>query len=192
MRKMKALLPVYCLIGVLLCGAGVLIADAAMQTGQGSFEDLVKRLSVLENRVIALEERVRVLEHPGAVSKEALRDKPIVEIVSPKNGDEVVMNVIVEGVIRVDELAGRQPVLAVHPLQSNLMWIQPAALSVEKHPEGYEFRCRAYCGSAEQGIGEKYEIFLLLPKQGVLKEGDQLDKLPEGVPVSKAVVVTRK
>jgi hypothetical protein len=192
MKKMKTLLPFYCLIGLLLCGAGVLTAETATQKRQTSFEDIVKRLSALENRVNALEERVRTLEQLGAQSKEVPHDKPMLEILSPKNGDEIGMNVLVEGVIRVGELDGRQPVLAVHPLNSNLIWIQPAPISIEKHPEGYEFRCRVYCGSAEMGIGEKYEIFLLLAQQNTLKEGDQLDKLPKNVPVSKAVLVTRK
>lgn len=115
----------------------------------------------------------------------------MIEIIFPQNGDKVSMNVIVEGTVRVDDIAERFPCVVVHPLRTNLIWVQPSPINVEKTSDGYRFRCRVYCGTPEEGIGEKFEIYALLPEKGVLKEGDQLDRLPKDVPVSPSVLVTR-
>lgn len=169
------------------------VSMATSESGQISSADVVSRLLGLEKRVDALEERLDTLEQQAEKKQIVFeKEKPIIEIISPQNGNEVSMNVVVEGIVRVDDIAGRFPCVAVHPLRTNLIWVQPSPTNVEKTSDGYRFRCRVFCGTPVEGIGEKFEIYALLPEKGVLKEGDQLDRLPKDVPVSLSVLVTRK
>ena len=101
------------------------------------------------------------------------------------------MEVVVDCVVRVKDLEGRSPVVLVHPLMTNLLWVQPLPIKIDKTDDGYRFRCIAYCGTAEAGVGEKFELYAVLSKKESLNEGDQLDAIPEGVLASTSVLVTR-
>jgi hypothetical protein len=169
------------------------VTVATSESNQLSFGEVVSRVLGLEKRVDSLEKRLAVLEQEK--EKKSIiseKEKPLIEITSPRNGDEVGMNVIVEGTVHVNDITECFPCIAVHPLRTNLIWIQPPPVNVEKMPDGYRFRCRVFCGTAKEGIGENFEIYALLPEKGALKEGDQLDRLPKDVPVSLSVLVTRK
>jgi hypothetical protein len=175
--------------------AACLVGPAAQgddQTTGTSTTELMQRVAALENRVAALEEQVNALKKGAATSRPAAQPKAVVEITSPLNGEEIGMNVLVEGIIHVDDLGERTLVVAVHPIQTNRLWVQPHPLRIEKVEDGYRFRCRAYCGTQTQGIGEKFELYAMLAKKGAMKEGDQLDGIPKDVEASPSVLVTRK
>lgn len=185
---------IFTLIAVVIT-LGCVIASitwAANESNKLSLAEVVSRLLGLEKRMTAVEKRLDALEPRAEQLQQSPKEKPTIEIVSPKNGETVGMSVIVEGILRVDDLAGRVPMVAIHPLLTNLLWIQPPPLTVEKTEVGYRFRSRAYCGTLQQGIGEQFEIYVLLPQKGALKEGSQLERLPKDVLVSPSVLVTRK
>ena len=176
---------------IVVSGIGYGSCQAAEQTGDMTIADMARKIQALEERIAKLEERLQVLEKDAADQAIAPKEKPVIEIVSPQNSTEVAMEVVVEGVVRVNDLQGRSPVVLVRPLMANLLWVQPLPLMLEKTEDGYRFRCRVYCGTAEAGIGEKYELYAVLPKKDALQEGDQLDAVPDGVLVSTSVLVTR-
>jgi hypothetical protein len=174
--------------GIALVAGVIASSSIGAQSGPPTLEDLAKRVQVLEERVTILEGRLV----PSQSDKEQT-SKPEIEITDPKNGAEIGPGpeVIIEGLVRVNDLGNRWPVVAVHPLLTSIMYVQALPVKVDKTAEGYQFRCRAYCGTLTRGIGEKFEIFALLPAKGTLKEADEFDRLPQGVPVSATVVVTR-
>lgn len=179
-------------IVVVGCTIVLLTGAATDESAQLSLVNMNSRLLDLEKRVITLDKRLKTLEQKvGVVAPNEPAILPVIEILSPQNGEGVSMNVIVEGIVRVDDLEGRFPVIAVHPILTNLIWIQPLPVTVEKTLHGCKFRCRACCGTETQGKGEQFELYALLPQKGTLKEGDVLDKLPNNVPVSPSVLVTR-
>ena len=173
--------------------AGCLIMSAygAAQTGDLTLQEVVRRLLALEDRVNKLEHEVTALRQAQAAAPGAAVEKPIIEITFPKDGAEVGAQPTIQGFIRVDDLAGRHPVICVHPLRTNLIFAQPLPLPPHKTADGYRFQCRVFCGAREAGRGERYEIYALLPKKGALNEGDVMEKLPDGVPVSAPVLVHR-
>jgi hypothetical protein len=167
------------------------VALAATGEGQLSLPEIIKRVLDLEERVARIEKRLDGMEKPGLKPTQTRPSQSVIEILSPQDGDEVGMNVIVTGVVHLDDLAGRFPVVGVHPMLTSMTWIQPIPTKVEKTAEGFRFRTRVYCGTPKQGLGEQFELYALLPEKGALDEGDQLDRLPEDVPVSPSVLVTR-
>ncbi len=179
-----ALVITACLVGPAARGQ-----DQATET---SPTELLQRIAALEKRVAALEEQVSALKKAGPTSRPTAQPKAMIEITSPLNGAEIGMNVLVEGIVHVNDLGDRAVVVGVHPMLTNMIWIQPAPLKVEKTEDGYRFRCRAYCGTQKQGVGEKFELYAMLAKKGAIKEGDQLDGLPKDVEASRSVLVTRK
>jgi hypothetical protein len=183
-----ALLATIVLIGCIV----VSVTWAATGQPELSLREVVTRLLGLEKRVTALEARVKALEQKLAKPLPKPGKKPIIEITSPKNDEQVNVNVYVEGVIWIDEIGELFPLVVVHPLQSNLFWVQQLPSDVEKVPGGFKFRCRVFCGTIEEGKGEKFELFALLAKRGAFVQGDQLQQLPKDVPASPSVVVTRE
>lgn len=184
----------YILLGAMAVAA-CLVGPAAQgqdhATGT-SVTELLQRIAVLEKRVSALEEQVSALKKGTPSSRPTTQPKAMIEITSPLNGTEVGMNVLVEGIIHVQDLGDRAVVVGVHPMLTSMIWIEPPPLKVEKTEDGYRFRCRAYCGTQTQGVGEKFELYAMLAKKGTIKEGDQLDGLPKDVEASPSVLVTRK
>ena len=185
----------WCVLLGAMAVAACLVGPAAqgedLTTGTSTTE-LLQRIAALEMRVAALEEHVAALKKAAPSSRPAAQPKSTVEIISPVNGATVGMNVLVEGIIHVEDMGERTVVVGLHPILTNMIWIQPPPLKVEKVEDGYRFRCRAYCGTQTQGIGEKFELYVMLVKKGTLKEGDQLDGLPKDVETSPSVLVTRK
>jgi hypothetical protein len=121
----------------------------------------------------------------------AQQQKAVIEITSPVSGAEVGMEVVIEGIVRVDDITGQWPVVGVHPMLTSMTWIQSLPVKIDKTEEGYKFRCVAYCGTREQGVGEQFEFYGFLAPKGALKAADQLEALPVGMPVSSSVLVTR-
>ena len=184
---------------VILLGAMAVAACLIGPAAQGedratriTAEELLQRIAALEKRVAALEDQVKELRKSASGSREAVQSKPTIEIISPVNGATSGMTVLVEGIVRIKDIKGRSVVVGVHPMQSNLIWIQPEPKRLEKTKAGYRFRCRAYCGNQTRGIGEKFELYAILVKKGAYKEGDQLERIPKDVEVSPSVLVTRK
>lgn len=184
---------------LVVSGAIVVAACLIGPTAQGgdqatgtSTTELLQRIAALEKRVAALEDQVKALQKSASGTRPGAPPKAIVEITSPANGAAVGMNVLVEGIIHVEDIGGRSVVVGVHPMLTSMIWIQPLPLKLEKTRDGYRFRCRAYCGTQTQGIGEKFELYAMLVKKGALKEGDQLERIPKNVEVSPSVLVTRK
>lgn len=177
----------------ILAFAGCLIMSAygAAQTGDLTLQEVVRRLLALEDRVGKLEQQVTALRQAQAAAPGAAVEKPIIEITSPEDDAEVGAQPTVRGIIRLDGLADRYPVVAVHPLRTNLIWVQSLPLPPHKTKDGYGFQCRVFCGSREAGLGERYEIFAVLVKKGTLKEGDVIEKFPDGASVSAPVLVKR-
>ena len=176
---------------VIISGITGSLCSAGEQAGEVTMADLARRLQALEERLVKLEGRLQALEKEPPAQAKAPEERPVIEIVSPKKDAEVGMVVSVEGIVRLQDLGDRFPVVLQHPIMTNLLWVQPLPVKVEKVAEGYRFRCRAYCGTAQQGIGEKFELYAILPKKGAHNEGDQLDEIPEGVLTSPSVLVTR-
>ena len=177
---------------IVVSGIGYGSCQAAEQTGDMTIADMTRKIQALEERIAKLEERLQAIEKEAAGQAVAPKEKPVIEIVSPQNDAKVGMEVIIEGIVRLKDVEGRTPMILVRPLMANLLWVQPLPLTLEKADDGYRFRCRAYCGTVEAGIGEKFELYaVLLPSKNTIGEGDQLDALPDGVPVSKSVLVTR-
>ncbi|NQT18168.1 MAG: hypothetical protein HQ592_00585 [Planctomycetes bacterium] len=176
---------------VVVAACTVVSIGRAAQKADLSLAEVTGRLLDLEDRVARIEQRLNAAGEAPASDAGVPQNKPVIEITSPKNGSEVGRTVVVEGVVRVNDLAGRSPIVGVHPMLTDLTWIQPEPLKVEKVADGYRFRCRVYCGSKRQGVGEQFELYAFLPKKGTIKEGDVLEKLPEDVPASLSVVVTR-
>ena len=179
-------------IGILaFVGCLIMSTYGSAQTGDLTLQDVVQRLLGLEDRVSKLEHEVAALRQAQAAAPGATAKKPIIEITSPKDGEEVGAQPTVQGIVRVDDLAGQCPVVAVHPLRTNLIWIQALPLPPHKTADGYKFQCRVFCGSREAGRGEQFEIYALLVKKGQLKEGDAIEKFPDGASVSTPVLVKR-
>jgi hypothetical protein len=174
----------------LIACVGLSVASAA-QDGELSLQALVKKILGLETRVDGLEERIAKLESSAAVVGDAPK-AAMIEIRSPQSGDKAVQEIIVEGIVRVEDIGDLIPVVGVHPVMTNTTWIQPLPMRIEKRSDGYVWRSHAYIGTATLGVGEKYELVALLVKKGRLKENDQLERLPADVPVSSSVLVTRK
>ena len=166
-------------------------SPAAEQAAEMTMADVARRIQALEERLARLEQRLQALEKEAPAQAAAPQEKPMIEIVSPRDNAEVAMEVVVDCVVRVKDLEGRSPVVLVHPLMTNLLWVQPLPIRIDKTDDGYRFRCRAYCGTVEAGLGEKFELYAILPKEESLHEGDQLDAIPEGVLASTSVLVTR-
>ncbi len=182
------------LFGVALAGwLGTAASSMATDPKGLSWGEIVRQaLPGLKQHVALVDVRPAEMQVQSAPASSAVDEKKAtLEVTLPRNRSEVGMNVIVEGLVRAEDLGDRYPVVGVHPLLTNLTWIQPLPMRVEKKPEGFVFRTRAYCGTKDKGVGEQFEIYVLLPKRGAVKEGDQLDKVPEGIPVSDATVVTR-
>ena len=173
----------------LLIGAGLSLG-AGGNEGTPTLKSLAARVLALEQRVNSLERRLAVVEGAGRVVGKGQRE--MIEITSPASGATVGKDVVVEGIVRMDDLGGRVPVVGVHPLMTTTIWVQPLPTKIEKTEEGFFWRSRAYVGTANLGIGEKYELLAMLMKRGQVKEGDQLDHLPKEGVVSRAVVVTRR
>jgi hypothetical protein len=115
-----------------------------------------------------------------------------IEITSPKSNAEVELSEIVEGLIHLDgDLGDRYPMVLVHPMLTDSLWVQSEPTAVDTAPEGLSFRANVYLGTKEKGIGEKFELIAVLVKKGSLREGDRLGKVPSGVPVSRTVLVKR-
>ena len=170
----------------------VSISGAANEEKRLTLSDVSDRLLRFEKKVADIDQRLAAVEKQlGKRSSELPKKKPIIEITTPKNGAEVGMTVLVECIVRVDDLAGRRPYVAVHPMEASLLWIQPVPIKLDKIEEGYRFRVRIFCGTKKQGIGEKFEICALLAKKGKLKAGDELIRLPKDAPSSSSVLVTR-
>jgi hypothetical protein len=150
--------------------------------------DVVSRLLGLEKRVSAVERRLDILENGP---KDPPTTLPMIEITSPRDGDQVGRNVTVKVIMRVDDLANRSPIVAVHPLLSNLVWIQPPPAKVDKVKDGFKFQCRVFCGTPNEGLGEEFELIALLPEKGTLVEGNSLDGIPDDIPASPVVLVKR-
>jgi hypothetical protein len=180
---LSSVLAVCCIIG--------LAGSAAYAAGEPSTTDVLKRLDDIEQRIAKIEKRLDALEKGDEVVTEPAESRSVIEIISPKDGDEVGMNVVVTGIVHVDNIEGKTPVVAVHPMLTNMLWIQPLPVSVEKTAEGYRFRMNAYCGAPNQGVGEQFELYALLARNGAFTEGDQIERLPAGVPASASVLVTR-
>ncbi len=178
-------------MAVAVCLIGPAAQGGDQATGTSTTE-LLQRIVALEKRVAALEDQVKALQKGAPPSRPTAQPKATVEIISPVNGAAVGMNVLVEGLVRVEDMAGRAVVVGVHPMQTNLIWIQPPPLKLEKTEDGYRFRCRAYCGTQTQGVGEKFELYAILAKKGALKEADQLTGIPKDAEASPSVLVTRK
>lgn len=183
---------------VAFAGCLIMSVYGAAQDGELSLGQVVRRLLALEDRVGKhgeqlgeLGKQVAEIQRGLASAQQPQVKKPIIEIMSPTSGAEIGMEVIVEGIVRVDDLEGRWPVVAVHPMLTNLIWIQPLPVKPDPTREGYTFRCRAFCGTKGKGIGEKFELYALLPKKGELNEADVLEKLPKDIPVSMSVLLTR-
>jgi len=175
--------------------AACLVGSAAQGQDQAtgvSTAELLQRIAALEKRVAALEEQVAALKKAAPSSRPAAQPKSTVEIISPVNGAAVGMNVLVEGVVHVEDMGERMVVVGVHPMLTNMIWIQPPPLKVEKVEDGYRFRCRAYCGTETQGVGEEFELYAMLAKKGAIKEDDQLEGIPKDAEASPSVLVTRK
>lgn len=176
-------------VAVCLVGPAAQGDDPAAGT---STAELLQRVAALEKRVAALEEQLNALKKGTPSSRPAAQAKAVVEITSPLNAAETGMNVLVEGIIHVEDLGERTVAVGVHPTLTNMIWIQPPPLKIEKTEDGYRFRCRAYCGTQTQGVGEKFELYAILVKKGTVKEGDQLEGLPKDAEASASVLVTRK
>lgn len=182
------------LLGTIVLIGCIIVSVTWAATGQSdlSLQKVITRLRGLEKHVTALEARVKALEKKCAKRLPETGKKPTIEITSPKTDEQISVNVYVEGVIWIDEIGELFPVVVVHPLQSNLFWVQQLPANVEKVPGGFKFRCRVFCGTIEEGTGEKYELYALLAKKGAFAQGDQLQQLPKDVPSSPSIVVTRK
>jgi len=164
------------------------IAAAAPQ-GSPTLGDLLRRVEALEKRVAAIEKRISVdMPKEGAgTTKEA----PAIEIAVPKSDASVGMKAEVIVIVRA-RLDGTEPVLLVRPIHSSQYWPQYGPLSPTPTDDGLRFVFSAQFGTEDVGRGEKFAIYAVLAKKGTLKPGDSpLDSLPEGIPRSEPVFVTR-
>ncbi len=170
-------------------GCVVLSVRAAAQDGEISLPEVVRRLVGLENRVAKLEKQMGDLRRSAAASQPGLK-LPDIEITSPADDADVGSEPVVEGLVHAD-LGEREPVILVHPLQTNLFWVQQIPPSLDRTAEGLRFRSRVFLGSKDKGLGEQFELYAVLARKDAHHEGDLLDKLPSDAPVSKAILVTR-
>ena len=120
----------------------------------------------------------------------ARMDAPVIEIITPDEGATVGMRAVVEGLIRLDDLGDREPVVVVQPQLDGGYWIQPLP-GIERVAEGYRFRGVAHFGTQTLGRGESFAIRVLLVPAGTLQEGQRVSGLPAGVVASPPVVVVR-
>ncbi len=175
-----------------LVGLLTVSADRAPQRSDPTLQEVVQRLAALEERVSKLEQQIAALTPARTSAPASGVAAPIVEITSPKDGAEVGMQPTVQGLIHVANLTARQPVILVHPLRSSLLFVQALPLQPQRTGDGhYRFQARVFLGSREAGLGEQFEIYVLLAKEGAFKEADVLEKLPEGVIASAPVLLTR-
>jgi hypothetical protein len=121
----------------------------------------------------------------GAYDKE---DKPVVEIVTPKDKDVV---------SQVEEYEGRLqvvgwPVVFVRPVLENApWWVQPAVDEVVAK----KFSGRAYFGDRDTPRGTKFALVVVVVKEreeaSKFKTGMTLKSLPDDLPHSKKVIFYR-
>lgn len=114
-----------------------------------------------------------------------------IDITSPDDGAEVGHVVLLEGIIRVEDMGDRVAVVLVHPMLTDLLWVQPLPANYDKVANGYRFRTRAFCGTEDKGKGEKFELTALLVKKGTVNQGDKLTRVPDDASKSLTILVTR-
>jgi hypothetical protein len=101
------------------------------------------------------------------------------------------MRAVVEGVIRLDDLGGREPVVVVQPLLASAHWVQPKPGTLDRVAGGYRFRGVAYFGTQTLGRGETFAIKVILVPPATVTEGQRLSRLPDSAPASPGVEVVR-
>ena len=114
-------------------------------------------------------------------------------ITTPQNNAEVGHNEITEGFVKKDKIDPKthEVIVVVHPLLTNISWVQRKPQQLEPVEGGYQFRTLVYLGTPDKGKGEKFELYALVVERDKYKEGHQFDELPKDVPISPAVLVTR-
>ena len=176
-------------LGLLFVAAiALLVVCGNLGAVEGLPGDLSARVAALEQRLLGVEQRLLALE---GTSPTTAPGQPAIEIRLPANDSAVGKDVVVEGLVRADKTDGREAVVLVHPMQANMLWVQPLPMGLMKTSQGYQFRTHAYLGTTTQGVGEMFELYAIWAKEGTYKEGSQLERLPKDLPVSQPVLVKR-
>lgn len=93
----------------------------------------------------------------------------MVEILSPRTDSQVEITVLVKGKVSDPKL---HVYLFVHPLLTNLWWVQPIPSPPNKDGSWASI---AYFGEAEKGVGEYFEILAIAaPERALFREWEQL------------------
>lgn len=106
-------------------------------------------------------------------------------ITDPKGGEEVPMGKVVRGTVSDATL---QVYVLVHPLATNLWWVQRLP-NVQSNGKWQSY---CYFGTTERGVGEEFEIIAVASSdKNLYTEGQTLSDIPEGLPRSGIITVRR-
>jgi len=137
----------------------------------------------------------------AALAGEPAGKTPVAQVQSPKDGDRIprkdqdltcpeghpCTKIYVDG--RVEP--GYWPFLAVAPVSAPgpRIWVQPPITGVKQDGR---FTGMVYLGTEREGVGEKFNIFVLAHKdKGRLREGEILTAIPGDCVASEPVTVLR-
>ncbi len=173
-----------CLLALAACLTMAVGSRAQNPTPTG--DDIMTRLSALERRVDQIE--ARLANTPGEPERRDL--PPAIKIVTPTEREKVGMTVPVQAVVRAADLHDNWLHLAVRPLLTpDLMFIQtPPSDSERLDRDSFKFSAVAYCGTRQQGIGERYEIVCFIAPRSAHNAGQRIDHLPKESIVARVEV----
>ena len=107
-----------------------------------------------------------------------------IQITNPQQDEEVGHQELVRGTISAHDV---QVYVLVHPMATNLWWVQRLPSSINKDGS---WQTLCYFGTKNQGIGEYFEVIAIVTAEE-LEEGQTLKALPADSVRSDMVTVKR-